>query len=766
MTPERTTGQWSIVARQQEAIAHVGQLGLRGVGFDALLAETMKALSSHLRADAAMLFELAPDWRTFTVRGVVIDGYTVTGDLLGDVIVPSGKESLPGYTVLQGEVVSSPRLLADERFRASAPDFDMRCRSGVAAPVGRGQRPWGVVAGYAYEERTWTPDDLHFVHSIANTLGLAIYRHEAEAALVDSTARLEMSLVAGGLGSWEWEFAGNTVKLSSQAADLLGLGDQAMTVTAERFLEVVHPDDRVALRGRSYEGIGTTGDHHAVYRIIRTDDGRIRWMESWGRTRSDAAEPNRLVGVLGDITDRRQAEETKEALLAAEQRARVEAEQARERLTLLSELSDRLMSTLDPEAGVRAFPHFCVPQVADVCLVDLIDETGVPVEAAAAAVTPEALAQVQELRRRRAAVGGVGGVWSSERVAITGERILVPRLTDEQMQRAAVDADHLALYRDFEPRSGIVVPLVARGRVLGVLSLLTTGASDRIYTEEDLALVQEMADRVALAHDNGRLFASRNRVARSLQQALLPPTLPSVPGLDLAARYRVAEIDFEIGGDFYDVIEMGDRAWGAVVGDVCGRGPEAAALTGLMRHSVRTAVVRERLPSKVLAQTNDAVLDQIDDARFCTAAYLRLELGAPGEPVTVLASSAGHPRPLLLRADGRAEAVPAQGLLLGVVPSLDLVDVEIALAPGDTIVLYTDGLIEARRGVHQFGEEGLLEALASLAGRTSDDIAAGIMDRVEAFAEGASDDRAVLVVRVEPVGEPEGDPVPPVPSAH
>jgi PAS domain S-box-containing protein len=754
MTPERTTGEWSIVARQQEAIAHVGQLGLRGVGFDALLAETMKVLAAHLRADAAMLFELSADWRTFAVRGVVIDGYTVTGDLLGEVVVPSGTDSLPGYTVLQGEVVSSPRLLADERFRASAPDFDMRCRSGVAAPVGWGQRPWGVVAGYANEERTWTADDLHFVHSIANTLGLAIYRHEAEAALVDSSARLEMSLVAGGLGSWEWEFVDNTVQLSSQAADVLGLGDQAMTVSAERFLEIVHPDDRVALRGRSYEGVETTGDHHAVYRIIRTDDGRIRWMESWGRTRGEKSGPSRLVGVLGDITDRRMAEETKEALLAAEQRARVEAEQVRERLTLLSELSDRVMSTLDPDTVVRSFPHFCVPQIADVCLVDLIDDTGVLVEAAAAAVSPEALADVRELRRRRAELDGVGGVWSERHVATTGERVLVPRLTDEQMQRAATDAEHLALFRRFDPRSGIVIPLVARGRVVGVVSVISTGASERIYSDDDLALVQEMADRVALAHDNGRLFASRNRVARTLQESLLPPTLPTVPGLDLAARYQVAEIDFEIGGDFYDVIEMGDRAWGAVVGDVCGRGPEAAALTGLMRHSVRTAVVRERLPSRVLGQTNDAVLDQIDDARFCTAAYLRLELGEPGGDVTVLASSAGHPRPLLLRADGRAEAVPAQGLLLGVVPSLDLVDIERTLAPGDAIVLYTDGLIEARRGDEQFGEEGLLEALASLAGRSSDDIAAGVMDRVEAFAEGASDDRAVLVVRVEPTPAP------------
>lgn len=748
MSTKRTTGEWSIVARQQAAVAHVGQLGLRGATFDELISTALDAVSDGLASDSATLFELAADWRSFTVRGASVDGHVILGNRWSELRVPAGRDSLPGYTVMQGVGVESPDLLDDQRFRASGPDFDMNYRSAVAAPVGWGERPWGVLAAYTAEPRAWTEDDVHFVQSLANTVGLAIYRSDAERALVDSSARLELSLSAGGLGSWEWEFAPDVIELSATAARLLGAGDDVTTLTGDQFLDLVHPDDRVALRGRSYEMLATGGDHHALYRTVHAD-GQVRWLESWGRVPPSQHEAQRLVGVVGDITERRQTEETKEALLAAEQAARVSAEHVRERLLLLAELSSTLMATLDPDAVIRAFPHFCVPQLADVCLVDLVDDTGTLVETAATAWDDDALADVRALRKRRAEIGS-GGRWSERVVATTGERVLVPRLTDDDYRKASADDDHLALQRRFGAVSSIVVPLNARGRVVGVLTLLTTAASDRSYDHDDLALAQEMADRVALAHDNGRLYASRNRVARTLQAALLPPALPSIPGLDLGARYRVAEDELEIGGDFYDVMETDDGSWGVVVGDVCGRGPDAAALTGLMRHSIRAAVVREQLPSRVLAQTNDAVLDQIDDARFCTATFLRLRLGEPGSPVHVQASSAGHPRPILLRADGRVEVVPSQGVLLGVVPSPKLVDIDLVLDPGDAVVVYTDGIIEARRDADQFGEERLLDALRPVAERRAEEIAAAVMDAVEAFAVGASDDRAVLVLRVDP----------------
>ena len=203
------------------------------------------------------------------------------------------------------------------------------------------------------------------------------------------------------------------------------------------------------------------------------------------------------------------------------------------------------------------------------------------------------------------------------------QSVLYADITDELWEAAATDAEHLELFHRLRPRSTMATPLVARGRVIGVITLFRREGGRR-YAPDDLSLLEEFAGRAALAVDNGMLFHSRNRVARSLQEALLPPALPEVAGVTFAARYQVAEADVAIGGDFYDVMEVGPNSWGVVVGDVCGRGPDAAALTGLMRHSLRTVVVREERPSRVLAQTNAAVIDQIDDARFCTAAYLRL----------------------------------------------------------------------------------------------------------------------------------------------
>jgi PAS domain S-box-containing protein len=656
---------------------------------------------------------------------------------------------MPGYTVMQGGVVTTSDLLEDQRFRARAPEFDADARAAIAAPVGWGERPWGVLGAYASELRDWTEDDIHFVQSMANTIGLAIYRSRAEDALRESSTRLELSLQASGLAAWSWELASDLIDFTPAAVDIYGLDPSTTRLNGDEYLEFVHPDDRTALRGDTFESLQTTGEYNTSYRWVNHARGEVRWLESWGQLVDDSyGNPSRLIGVTADVTERRLAEDTKEALLAAEQRARLEGDRARGRLSLLLEGAALFNASLDPNEILAALPDFCVPRICDVCLVDVIDEHQSLVEAAGAGVSETAIADVRALRARRAQLAGIGGVYSEQRVAQTGQSVLIGHITDEHYRAAASDDDHLALFRRAAVMSSIVVPLVARDRVIGVLSLLNVeDRSGRPFDADDLALVQELADRAALAVDNGRLFESRNRVARSLQAALLPPKLPDIDGLDLAARYQVAEDDIEIGGDFYDVIEMGDRAWGLVIGDVCGRGPEAAALTGLMRHSVRAAVVRQRLPSGVLAQTNAAVIGQIDDSRFCTAAYLRVEVPDDG-PVRVVASSAGHPRPVVLRRDGSTETLECSGLLLGVVATPRYVDVEVDLAPGDAVVLYTDGVTEARQGTDLFGEDRMLAALAAQHGRDADGIAAGLVDEVRRYSQDASDDQAILVVRV------------------
>jgi sigma-B regulation protein RsbU (phosphoserine phosphatase) len=231
----------------------------------------------------------------------------------------------------------------------------------------------------------------------------------------------------------------------------------------------------------------------------------------------------------------------------------------------------------------------------------------------------------------------------------------------------------------------------------------------------------------------------------SLQSVLVPRALPDTEGLGFAARYRVGDRRNDVGGDFYDAFEIGDDEWGVMVGDVCGKGPDAAALTGLVRHSIRAAVVRDSRPIQVLSQTNDAVVGQIDDFRFCTATYMSVRRTTEGASVVV--SSAGHPRPVVVRADGRTEMLDCSGVLLGVVRSPSLVEARLDLFPGDAVVLYTDGVTEARGEGGLFGDERLVAVLAGAAGGTADEIASALDDAVRAHHRGGEDDLAIVVVQ-------------------
>ncbi|WP_426573245.1 SpoIIE family protein phosphatase [Aquihabitans sp. McL0605] len=747
MSTDRSPGEWNLAVRQQAAVAHLGQVGLQSSDLEEVLREAMIVAADTLGLGEVALFEVLADGRGLRGRAGLHAGKVVSRRTMTKMIVPPGKASLPGYVVQEGTEVATGDLLGDARFRAVAPDRGFEVRAAIAAPIGWESRPWGALMVYDLDLRTWTDDEVHFVQSIANTMGLAVQRSRIEQALRDSSARLDLSLSAGGLGAWSWDLDGDCLTLNASALAMYGLTTASFTGVGQEFLAHVHPDDRAVFAGQPSR---TGSDEvHNFYRVIRPDTGEVRWIESWGRRTGGAASGTQLhlVGVCSDVTDQRRAQQLQEEILASEHAARVAAETARERLGFLAEAGALLGASLDLDVTLESLAELCVPYLADVSLIDLVDDDGQLVEAAGRATDPGPLADVHELRRRRAALGGKGGVYSERDVASQSRSVIHTVISDEDYQRASADAEHLEVFRRFGCHSAAVAPLVGRAGVLGVLSLQRIG--DRpAFDAEDLALIEEFAARAALAIDNSRLFHSRNRVARSLQAALLPPAMPMISGLGLAARYDVAEADVPIGGDFYDVMPVGPGSWGVVVGDVCGRGPDAAALTGLVRHTLRSAVVHEREPSRVLAQTNQAMLQQIDDSRFCTAAYLRVDLDDPATGhLRVSASSAGHPRPVLVRAYGRSEPLDCAGTLLGVVDDPLLTDTHVELEPGDAIVLYTDGVTEARDGRELFGEDRLVATLAGLAGRPAEEIAAGLEQAVSAFRRSARDDMAILVVQ-------------------
>jgi PAS domain S-box-containing protein len=415
---------------------------------------------------------------------------------------------------------------------------------------------------------------------------------------------------------------------------------------------------------------------------------------------------------------------------------------AEERLTLLARAGGLLAQSLDYPKTLAAVVDLAVPRFADWATVEILEPDGSINTLAVAHVDPEKIAIAKEFRRQRppdlSAPTGLG------HVIATGEPELVPEITDEML--AAIDDPEAERFvRELQLRSAMIVPLSARGRTLGAMTYVWA-ESGRTYTSADLALAQTLAARVALVIDNARLYRDRDHIARTLQHSLLPPDPPTIDGLDLAARYRPAGEGIEAGGDFYDAFEIGEGEWTVALGDVVGKGPDAAALMGMVRHTIRAAAIRERAPARVLATVNAAVARQTTDEQFCTAVAARLRPKA--EQVVAWICVAGHPPPLLLRADGSLHWIEGSGALLGVLEDAELSDQEVRLAPGDSLILYTDGVTEERGETGAFGEKGLSAALEGAAGES----AAGIVDRIErAVLEHGSgeprDDIAILVIR-------------------
>ncbi|MFP5369687.1 MAG: PP2C family protein-serine/threonine phosphatase, partial [Actinomycetes bacterium] len=238
-------------------------------------------------------------------------------------------------------------------------------------------------------------------------------------------------------------------------------------------------------------------------------------------------------------------------------------------------------------------------------------------------------------------------------------------------------------------------------------------------------------------------------LARTLQQSLLPPAVPEIPGLDVGAAFRPAGAGDEVGGDFYDVFETRAGGWAVAVGDVRGKGAEAAAVTALARYTVRAGAFRDVQPARVLADLNDVLLRERGDWSCTVAIGSLTPRDGCGWRVTV--ACGGHPPPLRIGPSSPARPVGRPGTLLGLLDTIDVADVEEALAPGEAVVFFTDGVTEARGPEGFFGEERLAGLLDTLRDAGAVEIARGVVDRVVEFQAGdPRDDIAVVVVRVPP----------------
>jgi PAS domain S-box-containing protein len=478
-------------------------------------------------------------------------------------------------------------------------------------------------------------------------------------------------------------------------------------------------------------------------------DGTPFWNELYVSPVYD--EENRLtnfVGVQNDVTQRRRIEEERDLLLVKEQLARAEAVEVRRRLALLAAAGPSLSASLDYEETLEGITRLLVPELADWCLLDMVEENGSVNQLAAAHAEEEKEDLLRRLREHRQF--GEGDPGSTAEVLRTGQSVLLPDLPDPTFyERALGRGEHLDIVLRLEPRSLICVPLLARGRTMGAITLVLSSRSERRYDREDLLLAEDLAYRCALAADNARLYRGRSEIARVLQRSLLPPHLPEIPGVEVGAEYLSVGEASEVGGDFYDLINTVEDGWICAIGDVRGKGVEAASVTALARYTIRAVTLKNDRPSEVLAALNEAMLRQLPEDRFCTAACVRLEPQDGSEGVGVDVSRAGHPPPLLVRPEGTVEEVGCSGRVLGVFLEAELRDTSLRLMPGEALVLYTDGVTEARSPEGDFfGEGRLRRLLSSCSGCDAVMFAGRIKDAVLDFQEGyPSDDLAVLVLR-------------------
>ena len=348
----------------------------------------------------------------------------------------------------------------------------------------------------------------------------------------------------------------------------------------------------------------------------------------------------------------------------------------RRRLEFLIGATANLDASLDPAETLRKIARTAVPDFAELCVIDLLDRRGSIGSTVAAAVDPAVAAEVERLRD--AVPLQRDGSHPVAQVLLSGQPVVVNDLTDGAAVKIVAQSDeHQRFMSDAGYSSAAVFPMVARGRTHGAISFLHLGGSAP-YEPDQLAVLEDLTGRAAMALDNARLYAERAHVARTLQRSLMPSALPDITGLELASCFRPMGAGNEVGGDFYDVFAEQESCW-LVVGDVCGKGADAAALTGFLRHTTVAHARKGMSPGAVLTEVNRAMLDQDFGGRFATAILAHLRFLQTGVELTV--ASAGHPPALIVRAGGQVEECGGHGALLGIFEDAVIQEVTTVLQP-------------------------------------------------------------------------------------
>jgi PAS domain S-box-containing protein len=690
-------------AARLAAVVELGRRALTGVAPEQVAAEAVELAAVTLDADQAAFLELDERGRDFILRAGVGWAPGVVGST-----VPGSTQSLAGYAITADAPVTVDVLAAETRFAAHPVLLEHGVVSAVGTVVRGPKGPLGVMTALTGRPRRFEPADIEFLRLTANTLAAAIARAQGDEARRRSDALLRAVVDSTTDAVFVKDLQSRYLMMNVAGARVLGHSpeeivglDPADVFPPEVAQEIRAADASVMARRewRSYE------------ESIVTSTGEPRvYLSTKGPYLALDGSVVGIIGISRDITERTRAEDRQRLVAAAVQ---------------------TLAKDRDEHTAVREVTSLAVPAMADWCVIELIDPSGriVPAAATHAQDKPRLL---EALRQRYPAQPDASGDLAQ---IVRTARPELYQHTDMPPGAAAGQDAHLELLRRVGFESAVVIPLLACGQWIGAITLAVTGP--RRYSRADLAVFEQLADRLALALDTGRLHRDREQVARVLQRCLLPLELPAVQGLELAARFHAAGDGSVPAGVFYDAFALADGCM-LVVGDVRGRGADAAADAFRVQHVLRTAP--ERAPDDLLRALNAELLLRPASTPFCTAALARLRICDGGADVTVV--SAGHPAPLLFSATGEVTRLPTRGSPVGVVRQPRLPVEELQLGPADALVLCNDAVADAWRPLDAFGvTRGGAEALAG-------ELAAGA---VRARLDGPDDDLVILVARVEPI---------------
>jgi PAS domain S-box-containing protein len=656
-------------------------------------------------------------------------------------------EGLAGAVWVKRQVAWSPDMWSDEDGpRATAARLaDVRAAIGVPLVAGGGVV--GVAELFAPTVIDADPEVSGVLDRLGVLIGSLLERVDADEAIARSEARKAAILDAALDVVITADASGRIIEANRAITPLLGWDPS--DVIGARIGDVLVPaelrDRHEAAFARYVEtGKARIAGQRLEVVALHRDGGRVP--VELTITSVNGAGQRIFTAYLRDTRERRQIEAERARLLEAETAARTSAEAAWQRLRLVSDVSELLAVTFSYPEAFERLAERVVADIADICLIDTVDEREVITRVAAKHRDNRKQALADRLVAEFAP--DVRGPHPVASVVKTRQPRFSPFMSDEFLRATCRNEEHYELVRQLGFQSYICVPLIARARILGTVTLVST-SSNRRYTEQDLAVTQEIARRAAIRIDNARLYQERDRVARVLQQGLLPRTLPDVPGLEVATRYFPAGDGIEAGGDFYDVFDAGPDRWGLVIGDVCGKGPEAAAGMGMARPALRALAHAYRRPSRLLQALNHELLDQGVDGRFLTLAYVQARvLGDTGADLTTCL--AGHPPGILVSSTGHVRDLGLRGTLLGLFPDVSLREQRTRMMRGDTLLLYTDGLADEPGSPAPLTRAQLERILVAHRGVSAEAVASRIEHAVGAVSRrpsGPRDDIAYLLVR-------------------